>query len=67
MPKIPHLNTIGKVAEELHQPVHRIQYVLRTRPHIQPAALAGRSRLFDSHAISQLRQELNRIDSKVRQ
>lgn len=59
------LNTVGVLAQKLDQPVHRIQYLLRTRKHIQPAALAGRSRLYPDKAVAQLRHELNAIDARA--
>ena len=59
------LNTVGVLAEKLGQPIHRIQYLLRTRPHIQPAALAGRSRLYSEKAVAQLRYELNAMDARA--
>jgi len=58
------LNTIGRLAEKLHQPVSRIAYVIRTRPHIQHVAVAGRTRLFDEQAVAQVRHELNAIDAR---
>ena len=62
--KPPELNTLGKVAQHLQVPVHRVQYVLRSRPHLQPAATAGRLRLFDDETIEQIAKELQTIDSK---
>jgi hypothetical protein len=58
------LNTVGVLAQKLNQPVHRIVYVLRTRQHIRPAAVAGRSRLYPELAVAQLRYELNCIDAR---
>ena len=59
------LNTVGVLARKLNQPVHRIAYLLRTRQHIRPAAVAGRSRLYRELAVAQLRYELNRIDARA--
>jgi hypothetical protein len=58
------LNTVGVMAQKLDEPVHRVTYVLSTRPHIQPVAIAGRSRLYDEIAVAQLRYELNCIDAR---
>ena len=58
------LNTVGVLAQKLNEPVHRIEYLLRTREHIQPAAIAGRSRLYHERAVAQLRHELNAIDAR---
>ena len=62
--KPPELNTLGKVAQHLQVPVHRVQYILRSRPHLRPIATAGRLRLFDSKTIEQIAKELQRIDSR---
>ena len=60
------LLTPGRIARELAQPLHRIQYVLLTRPHIRPRARAGILRLFDREAVAMVRHELNAIDAKRR-
>jgi len=60
----PHLRTVGVVARELGEPVHRVLYVLRTRCHIRPAARAGRLRLYDREAVALIRHELNTIDAR---
>lgn len=62
--KPPELNTLGKVAQHLRVPVHRVQYIVRSRPHLRPAATAGRLRLFDDKTIEQIANELRNIDSK---
>lgn len=61
---IPHLLTPGRIAANLGEPLHRIAYVLATRPHITPSARAGRIRLFDHAALAQIRHELNAIDAR---
>ena len=60
----PELNTLGKVAQHLQVPVHRVQYIVRSRPHLRPAATAGRLRLFDDKTIEQIAKELQSIDSR---
>jgi len=60
----PRLRTPGVLAELLDVPLHRVDYVLRTRPHIRPVALAGRLRLFDNDALAMLRHELNSMDAR---
>lgn len=59
---VPRLATIGEVASFLEVPIHRVQYVLRTRSHIRPTAVAGGSRCFDDHAIEQIAMEIQKID-----
>ena len=58
------LRTVGVVAELLNVPVHRVEYVLRTRPFILPLAVAGRARLFGNDAIVMIRRELASIDAE---
>ena len=60
----PTLLTTGRIADELRVPVHRVAYVLRTRPHIHPSAFAGTLRLFDREALAHVRHELAAIDAR---
>jgi hypothetical protein len=62
----PTLLTPGRIAHALDVPLHRVQYVLSTRPHIQPSARAGTLRLFDRASVSRIRHELNAIDTRRR-
>jgi len=61
---LPKLATVGEISRLLRAPIHRIEYVLRTRPHISARAVAGRARCFDDNAIAQIRHELNAIDAR---
>ena len=61
---VPRLRTPGVIAAELGVSLHRVTYVLRTRPYICPAATAGRLRLFDSAGIAEIRHALNAIDAR---
>ena len=61
---VPRLKTPGVIASSLGEPLHRVLYVLRTRSHIEPAARAGRLRLYDREAVAMLRHELNAIDAR---
>ncbi len=63
-PTLPRLRTPGVIARQLGEPLSRVQYVLRTRPHIKPTALAGRLRLYDRRAVAMVRHELNSIDAR---
>ncbi len=60
----PKLLTVGRIAAELGEPLHRVTRVLSTRKHIRPAAYAGTLRLFDRRALAMVRYELNLIDAK---
>ena len=61
---VPSLLTPGRIAERLGVPLPRVLYILSTRPHIQPSARAGCLRLFDHHALAQVRHELNAIAAR---
>jgi len=61
---VPRLRTPGVIASVLGEPLHRVLYVLRTRSHIEPAARAGRLRLYDREAVAMIRHELNAIDAR---
>lgn len=60
----PKLRTTGTMARELGVALHRVQYVLATRPHIKPLAFAGNVRLWDSGAVAMVRHELNAIEAR---
>lgn len=62
----PTLCSPGVLARRLNVPLHRVIYILNTRPHIRPAARAGRMRLYDREAVGQVRQELDLIDALTR-
>lgn len=61
---VPRLATIGEIARTLDVPLHRVEYVVRSRTHIRPRAVAGSARCFDDNAIAQIRHELNAIDAR---
>ncbi len=64
---VPKLATVGEVAKLLNVPLHRVEYVLRTRPHIRPRATAGAARCYDDAAIAAMRHELNAIDARCQE
>lgn len=59
----PQLDTVGRIADRHGVPLHRVQYVVRTKG-IEPTAIAGRLRLFDRDAVARIRYELNLIDAR---
>lgn len=63
-PEPPQLNTTGHIAAMLGVPVHRIRWVLATRPDIRPTAYAAQARLFNSAAVARIRHELTAIDAR---
>ncbi len=58
------LLTPGKIAVRIGAPLHRVVYVLRTRPHIRPSAISGSIRVYDREAESMIRHELSAIDAR---
>ena len=62
--RVARLRTPGVIAAELGVPLHRVAYVLQSRPHIRPSARAGRLRLYDRAAVALIRHELNAIDAR---
>jgi len=48
--------TTGEIAKQLGWPLHRVQYLVRTRQ-IEPTARAGILRLFDPAILERLRTE----------
>ncbi len=61
---LPRLRTPGVIAQELGEPLSRVSYILATRSHIRPTALAGRLRLYDRKAVAMIRHEINSIDAR---
>ena len=61
---VPTLRTPGVIARELGIPLHRVQYILRTRPYILPSARAGRLRLYDLDAVAMVRHALTAMDAR---
>jgi hypothetical protein len=55
--------TVGEIARRLSQPVHRIEYVLRTRA-IEPTGRAGGCRVFSEADFGRIREVLAEIRSR---
>lgn len=60
----PRLLTIGLLAARLGVSISRVEYILRTRPHIKPRAYAGFVRVFCNETIALVRHEINAIDAQ---
>ena len=60
----PRLLTPRRIAAALGVPIARVLHILRTRPHITPAAHAGRQRVYRSATLAQVRYELNKQDAR---
>jgi hypothetical protein len=59
----PAMPTVGEIARRLCQPVHRIEYVIRSR-NIKAAGIAGNSRVFAESDVAYISGELRRIDEE---
>lgn len=55
--------TAGAIARELSEPIHRVQYAIRTR-RIEPESIAGNLRIFPPEAVDQIAAILREIDSQ---
>jgi DNA-binding transcriptional MerR regulator len=58
----PSQNTVGEIARRTNQPIHRIEYLIRSRG-IEPASRAGNARVFAEPDVDLIAQELARIDA----
>jgi hypothetical protein len=57
------LPTVGEIARRLGQPVHRIEYVVRSRQ-IAPAGRAGGLRIFTEDVVEQIAAVLSSMDRR---
>lgn len=56
--------TVGAIARELGEPVHRVQYAVKTRA-IEPEAVAGNLRIFAPEAVERVAGILRDIDRQA--
>ena len=56
------LLTVGEIARRLGEPIHRIEYIIRTRD-ICPKSWAGSCRVFHEDDVTYIASELRRIDA----
>lgn len=56
--------TSGDIADRLGQRSDRVQYILKTRRHIQPVGRAGICWLYDESAVDAVRHEIELIDAR---
>lgn len=52
------LRRVGELAVHFGVPVHRIEYILRTRPEIKPCNRVGVYRLYDTASLKRIAEEL---------
>jgi hypothetical protein len=58
--------TVGEISDRLNEPVHRVEYVIRSR-RIAPRSIAGNCRVFDDDAVEQISAVLQIIDAKKKE
>lgn len=56
--------TVGEMATEIGQPLHRILYIIKSRG-VEPAARVGRVRAFNREQVRAIDQEIARIDRRA--
>jgi hypothetical protein len=56
--------TVGAIAQELSEPIHRVQYAIKSRG-IEPEALAGNIRVFAPAVIERVAEILREIDRQA--
>jgi hypothetical protein len=57
------MSIVGEIARRLGKPIHRIEYVLRTR-NLRPSGLAGNCRVYAEDDVERIAAELQRIDAR---
>lgn len=55
--------TVGEIARRLHEPIHRIEYIIHTRK-ILAHAWAGNARVFTEADVEHIAGELKRIETR---
>ena len=58
-----HMVTSGEIGRRLNEPIHRIEYVLRTRD-IPPRGIAGNCRVYEEADVERIAEILRTIDAK---
>ena len=58
---ISSLPTVGEIARRLGVPLHRVEYVIRSR-NLHPCGLAGHARVFTEADVGHIAGELRRMD-----
>jgi len=58
------LLTVGEIARRLAVPLHRVEYVLRTRPQLRPLTRVANVRIYNEGVLQFVAGELQRIDTE---
>lgn len=62
---LPALLTVGELAKRLDVPIHRVEYLIRSR-NLQPAQRAGNNRVFTESDLQYLAGIINRAAEDAR-
>lgn len=60
---VPAASTVGEIARRLGEPLHRIEYVIRTRG-LKPVSRAGHAGIYSEGDVQYIACELRRIDEE---
>lgn len=63
MSSVPSLPTVGEIARRLSAPLHKVEYVLRSRE-VQPAGRAGNALVYSDADVAFVASELRRIEEE---
>jgi hypothetical protein len=55
--------TVGQIAQQLNEPIHRVVYAIKTR-NIAPSGIAGHARVFEEEHLEQIAAALRDIDAR---
>ena len=55
--------TVGQIASRLDEPLHRIEYAIKSR-NIKPVALAGHARIFEERVLERISPALLEMDAR---
>ena len=55
--------SLGEIAERLNVPIHRVEYVIRSRQ-IKPALVVGGRHIYSEAQIQRISSEIRRIDEE---
>ena len=58
---VPSVPTVGEIARRIGVPVHRVEYVIRSRD-LHPCGLAGHARVFTEADVAHIASEMRRIE-----
>ncbi|MCA9125095.1 MAG: hypothetical protein KDB11_33195 [Planctomycetales bacterium] len=55
--------SLGEISRRLDVPIHRVEYVIRTR-HIEPTLIAGGRHFYSEASVQRIGSEIKRIDEE---